>query len=51
MIIQIPAEEPSSTFTWLLVASEVLIPLIVFIGVYFIFKPVFKNKKKDNDPG
>ncbi|MBR9860866.1 hypothetical protein GYB22_08985 [bacterium] len=42
-----PTEEPSTTFKVLLVASEFLIPLIIFIGVYFIFKPVFgKDEKK-----
>jgi hypothetical protein len=30
----------------LLIASEIIIPIIVFVGVYLIFKPVF-GKKKD----
>lgn len=48
MILQVP-EEPSSTFKILLIASEIIIPLIVFVGVYLIFKPVFgKDKKKES---
>lgn len=43
------AEEPSNTFKILLIASEIIIPLIVFIGVYFIFKPVFGKKTKKDD--
>jgi hypothetical protein len=39
-----PTEEPSSTFKILLIASEFIIPLIIFIGVYYIFKPVFGRK-------
>ena len=42
-------DEPSSTFKILLILSEIFIPLIIFIGVYYIFKPVFgkdKNKEK-----
>jgi hypothetical protein len=42
-------QEPSQTFKILLIASEILIPLIVFIGVYFIFKPVFGKKKDKED--
>lgn len=47
-------EEPSQTFKILLILSEILIPLIIFIGVYYIFKPVFgkdakKKEKKDED--
>lgn len=42
-------EEPSSTFKILLILSEIFIPLIIFIGVYYIFKPVFgKDKDKKN---
>jgi len=41
-------EEPSNTFKILLIASEILIPLIVFIGVYLIFKPVFGKKKEED---
>lgn len=45
-----PAEEPSSTFTILLILSEILIPLIVFVGAYYIFKPLFnKDKEKDKE--
>lgn len=43
------AEEPSSTFTWMLILSEILIPVIVVIGMYFIFKPVFGKKKNKED--
>ena len=43
-------EEPSLTFKVLLIASEIIIPLIVFIGVYYIFKPVFGKNKKDDSP-
>ena len=48
ILLQEVSEEPSSTFKILLVASEIIIPLIVFVGVYLIFKPVF-GKKKDED--
>lgn len=46
-------EEPSQTFKVLLILSEILIPLIIFIGVYFIFKPVFgkEEKKKESTEG
>ncbi|MDA8930366.1 hypothetical protein N9J07_03180 [Bacteroidia bacterium] len=27
--------------------SEVLITLVIFVGVYFIFKPVFGHKEED----
>jgi hypothetical protein len=33
---------------WLWGLSEVLVTIIVFIGVYFIFKPVFGKKEKDD---
>lgn len=39
-------EESNQTFTVLLIASEIIIPLIVFVGMYFIFKPVFGKKKE-----
>ncbi len=39
-------EHAPENFTTLLILSEILIPLIVFIGVYFIFKPVFEKDKK-----
>ena len=40
-----PSEE---SFRILLIASEILIPLIVFVGMYLIFKPVF-GPKDDED--
>ncbi len=43
-------QEPTQTFRILMIASEILVPLIVFIGVYFIFKPVFGNKKEEDKP-
>lgn len=39
-----PSEEH---FKILLIASEIIIPIIVFVGMYFIFKPVFGPKKDD----
>ena len=42
-------EDAPNNFTTLLILSEIFIPLIVFIGVYFIFKPVFGKKKKDEE--
>lgn len=34
-----------TTFKILLIASEIIIPLIAFVGAYFIFKPVFEKDK------
>jgi hypothetical protein len=42
------SEELPNNFLKILIASEILIPAIIFIGAYFIFKPVFGNKKKDD---
>jgi len=40
--------ELSSEFKTLLILSEILIPVIIFIGAYFILKPTFfPDKKKD----
>jgi hypothetical protein len=41
-------EELPSNFLKLLIASEIIIPVIVFVGAYFIFKPVFGKKKQEN---
>lgn len=32
---------------WFWGASQVVITLIIFVGVYFIFKPVFGKKEKE----
>jgi len=44
-----------TTFKILLIASEIIIPLIAFVGAYFIFKPVFEKdkakKEKDESAG
>lgn len=43
--------ELSSEFKTLLILSEILIPVIIFIGAYFILKPTFfPDKKKDDKP-
>jgi uncharacterized membrane protein len=43
---KLPNAAPDATFgLWMI--SQVLVTLIVFIGVYYIFKPVLG--KKDND--
>ncbi|PCJ66539.1 MAG: hypothetical protein COA58_07100 [Bacteroidetes bacterium] len=36
-----------STFFWIM--SEIVITLVIFIGVYYIFKPVFGKKKEDQE--
>ena len=41
-----------SGYKILLIASEILIPVIIFVGAYFIFKPFIKKNKeisKDKD--
>jgi hypothetical protein len=41
-------QEEATREEWIfMITSEVVITLIIFIGVYFIFKPVF-GKKDDN---
>jgi len=39
-----PSEE---SFKILLIASEIIIPLIVFIGAYYIMKPVFGKSDEE----
>lgn len=34
-------------FKILLIASEILIPVIVFVGAYFILKPTFIKSNKE----
>ncbi|MFT5724876.1 MAG: hypothetical protein ACI9JN_001999 [Bacteroidia bacterium] len=41
--------EASQTFKILLIASEILVPLIVFVGAYYILKPTFLNNKKKEE--
>lgn len=36
----------SSSFKTLLIASEILIPVIIFVGAYFIFRPMIKRNKE-----
>lgn len=36
-------------YGWLFIASEIVITLIVFIGVYYIFKPVFKKEAEKKE--
>ena len=43
-----PGSAPESG-VGLWVASQVIITLIVFVGVYYIFKPVFGKKPEDED--
>ncbi|MFT4522265.1 MAG: hypothetical protein ACI8ZN_001210 [Bacteroidia bacterium] len=35
----------SLNFKILLIASEIIIPIIVGVGVYYIFKPIFNKEK------
>lgn len=39
--------EASQSFKVLLIASEILIPVIVFVGAYFILKPTFIKRNKE----
>jgi hypothetical protein len=44
---KLPNAAPDGTFgLWMI--SQVLVTLIVFIGVYYIFKPVFGKKDKED---
>ncbi|MCB9261556.1 MAG: hypothetical protein H6607_04210 [Flavobacteriales bacterium] len=46
----VPANPESQNFKILLIVSEIVIPLIVFVGAYYIFKPLIdKNKNQKND--
>ena len=47
MIFLTPADAGSQTFKILLIASEIIVPLIVFVGAYLIFKPVFGKKEEE----
>lgn len=44
MILLETADATSKSFKILLIASEIIIPIIVFVGAYFIFKPVFQKQ-------
>jgi hypothetical protein len=37
------------TFTTLLIISEIVIPLIVFIGAYLIFRPLLNKRKREKE--
>jgi hypothetical protein len=37
------------SFKILLIASEILVPAIIFVGAYFILKPTFMKKDKPDD--
>jgi hypothetical protein len=41
------SEELPNNFLKILIASEILIPAIIFVGAYFIFKPIFGKKKEE----
>lgn len=41
-------DELPDNFATLMWASEIIITAIVFIGVYFIFKPLAKKNKIEN---
>ena len=43
-----PAEESIRAFRILLIASEIIIPIVVLIGCYYIFKPLMNPPKKKN---
>jgi hypothetical protein len=38
-----------TTFKILLIASEIIIPAIAFIGAYYFFKPVFEKEKQEKE--
>ena len=40
--------DTSNSFKILLIASEILVPVIIFVGAYFIFKPTLKKKEEDS---
>jgi len=44
ILLEIP-DAHGTTFKVLLIASEIIIPIIVFIGAYIFFKPVFEKQK------
>lgn len=41
--------DSSSSFKILLIASEILVPVIIFVGAYFIFKPMIKKDQKEDE--
>lgn len=43
-------EDSESRFLALMIASEVVITLIAFVGAYYIFKPLLKPKDMDEEP-
>jgi hypothetical protein len=45
---KLPNSAPDSGIG-LWIASQVIITLIVFVGVYYIFKPIFGKKPENND--
>lgn len=47
MIFLTPADAGSQSFKILLIVSEIIVPLIVFVGAYLIFKPVFGKKEEE----
>ncbi|MBI1305878.1 MAG: hypothetical protein GC181_04595 [Bacteroidetes bacterium] len=47
MMLLETADAHSQSFRIILIASEIIIPLIVFIGAYLIFKPVFDKQEKE----
>lgn len=45
---KLPGSAPDSGFGfWFL--SQVIVTLIIFVGVYFILKPVFNKKDEEED--
>jgi preprotein translocase subunit YajC len=46
ILLEVP-DANSTTFKVLLIASEIIIPLIVFVGAYYFFKPVFDKQEKE----
>jgi hypothetical protein len=40
-------EDSESRFLALMIASEIVITLIAFVGAYYIFKPLLKPKDMD----
>lgn len=41
--------DASQSFKILLIASEILVPAIIFVGAYFILKPYFNKGKEGED--
>jgi hypothetical protein len=48
VVQKLPNSAPESSFSFWFI-SQVIITVIIFAGVYFILKPVFSNKDKEEE--